>query len=150
ADAIGQQHASFYLGLAEQTEPWLLFPRPERDLWMERLEAEHENLRAALEWLNERGEAEHSARLAGALMKFWSLRYHWDEGNMWLQTALARSSTISTAVRAKALVGAGHLAFYLSNFIGARPYVEEGLSLFRGLGDKAAIAYALLSLGAIV
>ncbi len=150
ADATRQQHADYFLRLAEQAEPWLLFRRPEREPWLERLEAEHDNLRAALEWFGDRGEVEHSVRLAGALTKFWSRRYHWDEGNAWLQAALTRSSTISVAVRAKALVGAGHLAFWLCDFTGARVYAEEGLSLFRGLGDKPAIAYALLSLGAIV
>ena len=149
ADAIGQQHAMYFLELAEEAQPWIWFMRPERDPWMARLEAEHENLRAALEWFGEREEAEFGLRLAGALQKFWELRFHWSEGRAWLEAALAKSQHMAGAARAKALVAAGYLAHSLGDST-ARAYAEEGLALLRELGDKAATAIALWMIGRIV
>jgi hypothetical protein len=149
ADAIWQQHATYFLKLAEQAEPWLLFPRPEREPWLERLAPEHENLRAALEWFGVREEAELGLRLAGALGLFFQLRFHWREGRAWLEAALARSGNISEAARAKALAAAAHLARSIGDLTTARAYAEDGLALFRALQDKAAIAFTLYLLGQI-
>jgi len=146
ADAIRQQHADYFLSLAETAEPWIRFMRPERDPWMARLAVEHDNLRAALEWFSEREEIELSLRLGWALRVFWQQRCHWGEGRTWLEAALAKSGTLAGAARARALVAAGHLANSLGDST-ARTYVEEGLALLRILGDKAAIALALWFLG---
>jgi predicted ATPase len=147
ADALRRQHADYFRGLAEQAEPWIRFARPERDPWIARLDAEHDNLRAALEWLGQREEAELGLRLAWTLRAFWQQRGHWSEGRAWLEATLAQSGTISEAVRAKALVTAGHLAWSQGDLATARAYIEEGLALLRGLGDKAASATALWLLG---
>ncbi|MFL5805651.1 MAG: ATP-binding protein [Roseiflexaceae bacterium] len=146
-DAIRQQHADYFLELAEEAEPWIRFMRPERDPWLERLAVEQDNLRAALEWFSERGEAEHGARLAAALRIFWRERFHWTEGRAWLEAALAQSENMAGAARAKALAAVGHLVYEMGDFTTARAYVDEGLALVRGLGDKAAIAFALFLLG---
>jgi DNA-binding CsgD family transcriptional regulator/tetratricopeptide (TPR) repeat protein len=150
ADAIRQQHAMYFLELAEEAEPWIRFMRPERDPWLARLKAEHDNLRAALEWFSTCEQSELGARLAGALREFWWQRYHWSEGRASLEAGLAKSDSLSAAVRAKALLGAGDLANNLSDFATARAYAEEALTLLRGLGDKSAIAFALRLLGSIV
>ncbi len=147
ADAIGQQHADYFLRLAEEAEPWIRFMRPEREPWLERLDAEHDNLRAALEWFGEREETEYGLRLAGALRRLWLDRFRRGEGRARLEAALAQSDNIVGAARAKALVAAGHLAGSLGDLTTAHTYIEEGLALLRALGDKAAIAYALWSLG---
>jgi ATP/maltotriose-dependent transcriptional regulator MalT len=147
ADAMRQQHADYFLRLAEEAEPWIRFMRPERDPWLERLEAEHDNLRAALEWFGERGEAELDLRLAGALRIFWVDRFHWGEGRTWLEAALAKSENTTGAARANALVAAAHLAQSMGDITTGRTYIEEGLALLRRLGDKAAAAHALAFLG---
>src|SRR6266540_1225585 len=150
ADAIRQQHATYFLKFAEEYDPWPRLHAPPQEHWLARLEAEHENLRAASGWFAEQGEAECGVRLAGALVGFWADRFHWDEGRAWLEAALTRSGSVSVVARAKAVLGTSFLAVRLSDFITARAYVEEGLALFRGLSDKAAIALALLVLGNII
>jgi len=150
ANAIRQQHAAYFLKFAEENDPWPRLHAPPQQHWLDRLEAEHENLRAASEWLIERGEAERGERLAGALLTFWIDRFHWSEGRAWLEAAMALNDTISPLTRAKVLVGTGALTSRLGDYRTARVYIEEGLALFQALSDKAAIAPALLVLGNIV
>ncbi len=149
ADAIGQQHAVYFLKFAEKHDPWPRLHAPPQEHWLARLDAEHENLRAASGCFAEQGEAECGVRLAGALVGFWADRFHWDEGRAWLEAALTRSGTVSVATRAKAVLGTAWLAGRLGDVITARANVEEGLALFRRLSDKAAVALALLMLGDI-
>jgi tetratricopeptide (TPR) repeat protein len=150
ADAIRQQHATYFLKFAEQYDPWPRIYAPPQEHWLARLDAEHENLRAAAGWFAEQGEAECGVRLAGALVGFWADRFHWDEGRARLEAALTRSGNVSGAARAKAVLGTAWLAWRLGDLITARASVEEGLALFRRLNDKAAVALALLMLGGIV
>jgi non-specific serine/threonine protein kinase len=149
ADAIGQQHATYFLKFAEQYDPWPRLHAPPLQHWLDRLEADHDNLRAALGWFAQQAEAERGVRLAGALAGFWADRFHWDEGRAWLEVALTRSGNMSAAARAKAVLGTAWLAARLGDVITAGAYVEEGLALFRELSDKAAIALALLLFGDI-
>jgi predicted ATPase len=120
ADAIRQQHAMYFLELVEQAQQWIRYMRPEREPWLERLAVEYDNLRAALEWFSERGEAEHDLRLAGALGLFWQLRFHWRQGRARLEAALVRSGNISEAARAKALAAAAHLTRSIGDLTTAR------------------------------
>ena len=107
-----QRHASFFLAVAEEAEPKLF--GPEQDAWFARLEAEHGNLRAALEWLAQQDEALQGLRLAGALWRFWEVRGHLAEARTWLSEMLRRAGpNADAAARAKALMGAGGSAYYL-------------------------------------
>jgi predicted ATPase/class 3 adenylate cyclase len=144
--AVRRTHADYYLALAEAAEPALAGPA--QTTWLERLEAEHDNLRAALRWAEEGGEAEIGLRLAGALCQFWLMRGHLREG----QERLARLLRLAgaspyTATRAKALTRAGHLADNLSDYAAAHAFFEESLAIWRELGDKGGIAAALNDLG---
>src|SRR5215216_5206437 len=110
AEEVRRRHASFFLTLAEEAEPRLR--GPEDMEWLERLEVEHDNMRAALSWAMEQEEADElGLRLAGALWLFWEGHGHYGEGHRWLEQVLARDSQVSAAARAKALEGVGWLIF---------------------------------------
>jgi predicted ATPase/DNA-binding CsgD family transcriptional regulator len=142
-------HASYYVALAEETEPKLC--SAERENWVHRLEREHDNIRAALSWSVERKEAATALRLGGALWQFWLLQGHLSEGRQWLEKALAvEVPQVSSAGRAKALGGAGVLAHYQGDYRQAEMLCEESLALFREPGDKRGIVASLNGLGLTV
>ena len=147
SDATLRRHANLFLALAEEAEPELRGPRQEE--WLERLEVEHDNFRAALSWALEGGEPELALRLSGALGDFWYLRGRLKEGRRWLEAALAEGSELAAAVRIKALVRAGSIAWEQRDFERAVTLSEEGLALSRELGDKAGASAALLNLGVV-
>jgi DNA-binding CsgD family transcriptional regulator/tetratricopeptide (TPR) repeat protein len=137
AEEVRRWHASFFLALAEEAEPRLR--GPEDMEWLERLEAEHDNLRAALAWMLEQGEAELGLRLAGSLWLFWEGHGHYGEGHSWLKQVLARGGQASAAARAKALEGVGWLIFDSDESDEAVMAAREGLKLSdeAGLGGAA-------------
>ena len=106
AEEIKRVHAEYFLTLAEEAYPELR--GPDQLEWLERLEAEHDNMRAALSWALERKEAEVALRLGGALWWFWSVRGYHSEGRRWLEAALAIEGRGSPEVRAMALAGVGN------------------------------------------
>jgi non-specific serine/threonine protein kinase len=149
---VGQRHAGYCLGFAEEAEREL--GGPDQARWLTRLEAEHDNLRAALSWsLGEVGDAGLGVRLTAALWSFWSTRGYVNEGRKWLESAISRSEHAVTApptlARAKALNGAGVLAMVQDEVGAAKAHIEEGLSLYRELGDKEGIASSLVRLGSV-
>jgi non-specific serine/threonine protein kinase len=89
ADAARRRHATFYLGLAERGDPELRGPK--QASWLDRLEAEHDNLRAALEWSLSQEKDEAGLRLAGALSGYWHGRGYLSEGREWLDARHAAS-----------------------------------------------------------
>jgi predicted ATPase/DNA-binding CsgD family transcriptional regulator len=147
AAAIQQAHAAYYLNLAETAASKL--KGSEQESWLERLEQEHDNLRAALRWSLEHGEAETALRLVSALWYFWLLRGYLSEGNRWLVAALAKAEVSAAAVKAKVLNGAGVLAMYQGDFRRAETLCAESLALFRQLADRAGIAAALQGLAQV-
>lgn len=140
-----QAHADYFLQLAEEAEPALKGPLLVP--WLERLEREHDNLRAALQWALEVGKAEMALRLGAALERFWVVRGHRNEGLHFLERALAGSAGVATNVRAKALLAAARLAFIQSYYDRGEVLAQESLALFRGLGDRRGIALSLDRLG---
>jgi len=146
-EATCRVHARYFLALAEEAEPELTGPN--QVVWTERLEQEHDNLRAALGWTSEQREQEGGLRLAGALHMFWFRRGHLSEGRQWLSTLLASVHPGAAAVRAKALRGAGHLAQRQGDHSQARILLEESLALYREVGDTGGIADALYELGTL-
>jgi len=143
---IKRHHADFFLKFAEQVEPNL--NGKDRGLWLERLEIEHDNFRAALAWSSEEeAEGETGLRLAGALSWFWFHREYWSEWRRWLDRALAAQEGAGgprwTAARAKALSGGGFLAWMQGDQVTARSQLEESVALLREVGDKQGLAQAL-------
>jgi len=146
-EVIRQAHATYYLRFAEEAERAI--GGLQQVMWLERLEQEHENLRAALTWLEARNEVERALQLAGFLWHFWWRRGHWTEGRGFLERLLARSQGVAAAVQAKALTAVGVLAFFQSDSVRARKWCEESLALFRELSDAKGIATCLYRLGQI-
>ena len=143
--ATREAHAAWCLDLAERGASALRL-RSDFASWLRRLEAEHGNLRAALAWLAESGEARDLLRLAGALWRFCYFRGHLTEGRWWLGRALERATDAPPAVRGNALVGAGTLAHYQGDDGQAAPLLEEGLAASRAAGEPAVAAFALYML----
>jgi DNA-binding CsgD family transcriptional regulator/tetratricopeptide (TPR) repeat protein len=148
AGAVRRQHAEWCLRLAEEAEPHLSGPRSLE--WLERLDIEHDNLRAALQWSLEREELQQlGLRMGAALWWFWYARGHLTEGRRWLEEHLSRSGLGVTGVRAKALNGAGWIAMFQGEFGDAKASCQEALALFRELEDEEGVASALVHLGAV-
>ncbi|MCW5851396.1 MAG: tetratricopeptide repeat protein [Anaerolineae bacterium] len=150
-EAVRQRHALYYLALAETAEPGLRGPR--QIAWLERLEAEHDNLRAAVDGCLTQGETALAVRLVAALFWFWLLRGYTSEGRQRLEAALTLMDHTPApeggwpatlqAARARALEGAARLASTKSKLQAARTRIDESLALWRALGDKRGMAQAL-------
>jgi predicted ATPase/DNA-binding CsgD family transcriptional regulator len=144
----GWRHADFFLGFAENAEREL--DGPDQARWLTLLETEHDNLRAALSFaLGGGGDAGSGVRLAAALWGFWFARGYLNEGRRRLEGAVSRTGTATTLARAKALNGAGWLAAYQAEYGAAKAHIEEGLTLYRELGDKEGVASSLVILGSV-
>jgi len=127
AEEARHRHANHFLALAQEAEPELR--RQQQGIWMERLEAEHDNFRAALSWAIERAHAELYLRLAGALWKFWDARGYYNEAHRWFEEELAKDDRASPQARAKVLEAAGWLAYDRGAMDQAGAAAEEGLEL---------------------
>jgi predicted ATPase len=136
-------HAEHFLSLAEEAYPHLT-GNPKA--WTDRLEAEHDNFRAALDRLQTSGATQLALQLAGALWKYWYQRGHYAEGRQRLQIALA-ADPAPTPARARALNGATALEGEGGDTAAARRYADEALALHRALGDEWGIANSLFLLG---
>ena len=137
ADALRRHHAEYFLAFAEEADRLLWQGSPGE--WLDRLDAEHDNARAALDWLEASGEAQLAMRFAGALWRFWNMRGHLVEGRRRLVRALAADER-PTAARAKALIGAASMAARSGDSPRARTWAEEALALNRALGDALGAA----------
>jgi DNA-binding CsgD family transcriptional regulator len=147
AEAIQRRHAAYYLALAEAAEPELTGPH--QVAWLDRLETEHDNLRAALTWSLESGGTETAARLCGALGWFWYDHSHLREGSRWLDAALSTSGALPAPVRAKALLWAGLLGVHHADYAHSKAQLEESLHLWQALGHQQGAALALNVLGRV-
>jgi predicted ATPase/DNA-binding SARP family transcriptional activator len=145
--ALQQRHAAYFLHLAEQAEPELV--RAQQQRWLERLETEHPNLRTALDYLVTNALGDQALRLAGALCHFWEVRGYVSEGRTWLAKALSERTTATPEIVAKALHGAGSLAYRQGDFDEARRLAEEGLFLFEQAEDEYGIADLLILLAVL-
>jgi len=149
AGQVRDRHAQAFVALAEQAEGELV--KPEQALWHERLEREHGNMRAALGWLQESEQVELELRLAAALGRFWYVRGHLSEGRRRLEDALAHAGAVARPeLRAKALRVTSAVAVIQGEYASARVLAEQGLELYRVLGDRPGTVRSLSNLGAIL
>ncbi len=149
AITVQERHADYFLQLSEEADPQMF--APEREVWMERLDREEANLRAALAWSKaDKSAVQTGLRLVGALAFYWVLRDSVREGRTWLEGMLERTDgTDRSAARGKALIGAAWLAWVEGDNEAASPRAEEGLSIVRERGDKRWIGNAEWLLGLV-
>jgi tetratricopeptide (TPR) repeat protein len=146
-DVTRHRHADFFLALAERAEAKL--ESMDQLEWINRMEQEHDNLRAALEWSKTAsGAGDLCLRLAGALGLFWEARGYFSEGRERLSAiASTEAAQERTVGRAKLLARAAELAYRQSDYAATVELAEESLEIYRELGDKPGIASVLIKLG---
>jgi DNA-binding CsgD family transcriptional regulator/tetratricopeptide (TPR) repeat protein len=145
AAAVRDRHATLFASVAQEADAKLR--GREQVAWLSRLEADHDNLRAAMEWALARGDASLALNLTGGLHWFWFQHGHWVEGRRWLERALALPGAAAPSPeRAKALAGAGLLSFTLSDYAAAHAWLEESIVVSREAEDGRGLAYAMLCL----
>jgi predicted ATPase/tRNA A-37 threonylcarbamoyl transferase component Bud32 len=144
-EATKREHAEFLVKLAEQAESELTGPQQAR--WLNRLEVEHDNLRAAMAWAEEAGEFEFGLRITAAIWRFWGIRGHINEGKHRFDQFLNMpGAEVRSEVRARALNGAGTLTHENGDLPGALPLLSESLEIFRDLGNKNGMATVINNL----
>ena len=149
ADTVGNRHAAYFLQLAEEAEPQLA--GRQQIAWLNRLEREHDNLRAALRWATEHSDAATALRLSGSLSRFWQDRSYTSEGRQWLERTLALPGAAAHArERMHALAGAARLAWFDRDLAPARTLAEQLIPLARELGAERGLAQGLTMLGWLV
>jgi len=141
-------HAAYYSTLAEKAE--LELEGPKQIAWLERLEREHDNLRAVLEWSLERQPGEEvgqrrelALRLGKALMRFWITRGHLREGRAFLEQALMEREGTPTALLARVQYVTATLAWYQGDYDRVEELCQQSLTSYRELGDQWGIATCL-------
>ncbi len=144
-DEIRARHAAYFADFAERALPHLT--AEDRGEWLDYLEHEHDNLRAAIAWSIETAEPTVGARLGAALWRFWQTRGHLREGLRRLEAVLAIPGCVDhPAERLRALEAAGGVAYWLGEMTVAATFYEEALTIARERGDPAEVAQALFNL----
>jgi tetratricopeptide (TPR) repeat protein len=137
AHELQRRHAAYFLDLAESLPRDVSVSKA----WLDEMEAEHDNIRVALDRLDVTAETQLMLRLAGALWRFWGLRGPHAEGMSRLEQALA-SDNSATPARASALIAAAALAPDVKEYRRGRAHADEALTLYRELDDAWGIARA--------
>jgi predicted ATPase/DNA-binding CsgD family transcriptional regulator len=137
AEEVRRAHAAYYLHLAEAT------PGPTS------LETDHDNLRAALRFSLDAGDAATALQLCAALWRFWFERGYLSEGRLWLDESLAAAASQASPARAHSLTGSGVLARYQGDYDRAEVLCRDALELFRSLDDLKGVAEATTGLALI-
>jgi predicted ATPase/class 3 adenylate cyclase len=145
AASTRNRHAVHFLNVAEAAEPHLRGVEQKR--WLDQLELDHDNIRAALRHAIDSEEAKVGLRLVGALWRFWHMRGHLAEGRIWAEEVLALpGSSAITPERGKALTALGGLAYWQEDIPATRRAYEDALDIARELGDRSAEAEGLYNL----
>jgi non-specific serine/threonine protein kinase len=153
---LSRRHAAYFVKLAEQAEP--KFASVDAPEWLYRLEADHNNLRAALRWALDESNADAALRLNSAVWQFWYARGYLTEGSRWLDDSLRLADAAShglpdtedapraprhVKVRRTALTGAGILAHYQGHYARGAMLCGQALTLCRHTGDQLGTARTL-------
>ena len=140
-----RRHALGYLALAEEARPHL--QEKDQKRWLDLLERDHDNLRAAIEWSITERRAEEGCRLVFAIWRFWQVRGHLVEGAQWCERVLALpTDAVPPLILMRALEAAGGIAYWRGLFTAAVDYYSKALELANAHGDAAAQANATYNL----
>ncbi|CAN5550527.1 hypothetical protein BH23CHL2_BH23CHL2_01000 [soil metagenome] len=146
--AVRRAHAAWCLAHAQRAEPEL--SGPDQGIWIERLESDLDNIRAALGWLREQEDTATALRLACAIGWFWTMPGRFHEGHELFEALIAMPGAADTPdVLARALVTAAELKNWLGDYPRARELYEQALALYRELGDRRSVATVLRGLGSV-
>jgi predicted ATPase/class 3 adenylate cyclase/DNA-binding NarL/FixJ family response regulator len=144
AEVVRDRHLRCFVEVAEEIGPRI--EQGDEIMWLDRLEAEIDNFRAALDWAHQRGESQLMLRLAGALWLFYEVRCRFEEGKAWLHAALAAAPE-RTRTRAAALHGLGDISVFTMDMETVVAVGEEALAIGEHLGDASVVARGLTLLG---
>ena len=144
SDAVRQAHADYFAEIAQSAEPELT--GRDQVTWLDRLDLNHSNLRAALAWKIDH-DPEAGLGMAVALIRYWDHRSYAREGRRLLEEALSSSEVRSPALRSNALLGAGFLSDRTGDYDQAQHWLTQSLELAREAGDRYVTGYALGGLG---
>ncbi len=148
-EVVRDRHRDYFLALAEEAAPKL--KGADQSEWFERLEEEHDNFRSAVAWSLSEAGSRAGLRLCAALQRYWINRGHLSEGrDSCLRVLGMAGAEACTTERAKVLTAAGLLAYWQGDYPAARAQHEEGLAIWRQLGDQRGIAVALNNLGMVM
>jgi len=135
-----RRHAEHFVALAEEAAPWLT--RTQGGIWLNRLEVEHDNLRAALVWADVAGDPNMLARLAASLWWFWWMRGHF-EARRWLGRALDRATAHDA--RLALLDGAANMALFQDEHAKSIELWSEMVAIGRTCGNQSAVAQSAVA-----
>ncbi len=141
SEALSARHAAAMLELTQQASPNL--SGADQRVWLERLEREHDNLRAALDWATLRPDPTLGARLAFALWRFWQQRGYLNEARARIDAMAAQGWHLEPIDRARFAEAAGGIAYWQSDQAASARWYGEALAIWRELGDKGEVANAL-------
>ncbi|MEO5951064.1 MAG: NB-ARC domain-containing protein, partial [Chloroflexia bacterium] len=143
--------SDYFLRLAEEGEQWM--PTMDQSMWLNRLECEHSNLQAVLDWMLNRGEAELACLLISRLWYFWWLRDHTNDARIWLEKTLESGmAAVGTVPRARALQGVGFFNYIVGDYSTARRQLEESVSILKQAsgGNEKYCAVAMNNLAVVL
>ncbi len=141
-DELKRGYAEYFLVFAEKTEPNLIGVGSRKE-WIDPLERDHDNLRAAMDWFNASGESDRVMRFAASLWRFWDQKGHLVEGRRRVEDAL-RSDARPTPARAQALSGAADMALTSGDMPAGGRWARKALGLYKKLGDAWGTAFSRL------
>jgi predicted ATPase/DNA-binding SARP family transcriptional activator len=146
-EALGRRHAEYFLAMATEAEPHVILARPK---WMDRLDVELDNLRAAVAWSRDTyNDQAVGLPLTTALIWYWYHRLHWREGLRLLESALAGAADVPPAARAGALHGIGVFALYIGDLGLAERRLREAEGIWRATGNERWLSFTLSCLTTI-
>jgi predicted ATPase/class 3 adenylate cyclase len=147
AAEVRQRHAYAFDALVARCAG--LLTGPEGKVWQDRLETDHDNLRAALDWAKEATDTALAMRLVSGLWRFWQARGHLHEGRSRADEALAMPGVADqpALLRARAYGASGSIRYWQGEFVAANAHYEPALEAARETGDKAELAEALYNYG---
>jgi predicted ATPase/class 3 adenylate cyclase len=144
-DALRASHARTFAGFASAASAEVMGAN--KRIWLDRLEEDHDNLRAAIGWAIESGDAEIALRLTAKLWRFWQMRGYLAEGRERIEQALAvPGAAAHPSLRADALDAAAGIAYWQADSTAARAWYQEEVEVRRALGDRRGEAEALYGL----